>query len=313
MSPRSEMARRVGASLAKQYAARPTDSTRAALVGTVGHRYGGGLVAARRAFGPGGAPVGGMQTGARGGKYHITAGGTKSYTPLALIKQVKSKPVNPMAILPKPPKEQVEKHRASLEEARSKLSMADHRAVKMFTYGYDDTIRAHQGGEGAESLVKKRRDYLNAKGYEADQRGDSPEEHVRKAQLAGPQLESMFGRVPTAKDMPYTYRGIVADEATARRIMSSSIFSMKGKTSSTSWDPTVARSFVARGQDETNPQATHGIILKMKHKSGVGVEHISSVPVEKEILMSGKAKFKVTGRYHDKNNPNYMILEGEEI
>jgi hypothetical protein len=178
----------------------------------------------------------------------------------------------------------------------------------MFSFGYDSTIRAIQRGESSESLVAKHKEHF--KGAK-DKRGDSAEEHVRKAGLAAKQMDSVFKNSPPAP-IKEVYRGIVVPKEVADKFLSQKTFDMRGMTSSTSWDPVIARSFVSRYRSD-EPGSEYGIMLKIRHKTGVGIEHVSDVPVEKEILLRGDTRFKIKKRYKMEGDSKYLVIEAEEI
>lgn len=80
--------------------------------------------------------------------------------------------------------------------------------------------------------------------------------------------------------------------------------------SSASWSPNVALRFVepAKGDPTAGPW---GVLLELKHKSGIGVETLSSFDAEYEILFSKGTRFRITGRTRIDNN--VLLIQAEEI
>lgn len=91
----------------------------------------------------------------------------------------------------------------------------------------------------------------------------------------------------------------------------------KGATSSTSWDINRAFSFGGVSVDHNgNASSQYGIsvIYKLKNKSGIAVEHISSFEHEYEVLVSRTARFRTTGLSWAKGSNNkVLIVEAEEV
>jgi len=64
----------------------------------------------------------------------------------------------------------------------------------------------------------------------------------------------------------------------------------------------------AKGDPTAGPW---GVLLELKHKSGIGVETLSSFDAEYEILFSKGTRFRITGRTRIDNN--VLLIQAEEI
>lgn len=255
-----------------------------------------GVAAARRQ----GIPT--QMVGPRGGRYYINANGNKVYGTPPAERKAALRTRSEEEALPRPPIGAVRAHEEYTKRVADSASFAERKSVSLFTKGYDTTIRALQGGQPESALVEARRREYGDK----DKRGESPEEHVRKAKLAAADTEKFIARAAKATHIDTVYRGIHVDDATLGKLLDGSSFGMMGRTTSASWNPGIAMAF------GTNvPAGRHGVLLKMKHKSGVGIETMSSAGKhEREILLPGSAKFKITDKY--KLEDGTVVIEGVE-
>jgi hypothetical protein len=207
-------------------------------------------------------------------------------------------PGNPVEVMPRPSKDILAGHQKAMRGASAAVTPQEQEAVKRFTHGYDQTMRGLQQGK---------RDAELAAGHP---RG---EQHVAEARESLPHLESYIKKMPPAREVPYVYRGIALSKADADAMLKQGIISAdpSGKAvTSVSADPIVARSHATRNTGDGQV----GIQLKLKHRSAVGASPFASeqMKVEKELLLPGSARFRVTKRYADKSQPGQYIIEAEE-
>lgn len=207
---------------------------------------------------------------------------------------------NPVEVLPRPTKAQIAAHRATMQQAAANVTPEEAEAVRKFTRGYDQSIRAMQRGSGDNTIAGQ-----NPRGME----------HAAEARAALPLLDSYMKKMPPATDVPVVYRGIVVPRNEADALLKNPeiLADPTGRiaTTSVSADPIVARSFVARNLEGDKV----GIVLKLHHKSAVGAGDFADpkMQVEKELLLPGKARFNVIKRYSDASTPGQFIIEAEEI
>lgn len=86
-----------------------------------------------------------------------------------------------------------------------------------------------------------------------------------------------------------------------------------GGTTSTTRNPSTAYSFGKIGAGYESAKTKNRVLLVLNQKSAVGVESISEVHSELELLMPKEAKFRITGRYQAAGEKNVLIIEAEEI
>lgn len=207
-------------------------------------------------------------------------------------------PVEPLGsvpgVLPRMERDAVAAHKRAAQTMNAQVSPTAREAVRKFTRGFDDTIRRIQRGE------------LSLDDYRA-----MDPQRAAEAEQAIAGLDEFFQTAPPSKDITTAYRGLVLDETDAQRFLGSE-FDFGGMTTSASYDPIVARSFVARNRSSPDQ---FGITLKLKHRSGRSVEGLSdprNLDAEKELLFPGDASFRVTRRYVDPNDPRNIVVEAEE-
>lgn len=212
--------------------------------------------------------------------------------------------------MPRPAREAALAHEERLRQATADMDPRQLEAAKAFSWGYDDTIRQIQRGVPDDEIVAAR---AKRYGGDVDKRGESHREHIRKAKQYAKDVEEYIANGPKADDQPIVYRGMVGGDDLHERFLKRGEFDLRGQTTSTSYDPQVGRSFVSRYHDETNPATRKGVLLKLKHRSGVGIGHIAEKSVEREVLLPGKTRFRITARHLDPDNPNRLIVEAEEM
>lgn len=217
---------------------------------------------------------------------------------------------NLVRYMPRPAREAALAHEERLRQATAGMDPRQIEAAKAFSWGYDDTIRQIQRGVPDDEIVAAR---AKRYGGDVDKRGESHREHIRKAKQYAKDVEEYIANGPKADDQPIVYRGMVGGDDLHERFLTRGEFDMRGQTTSTSYDPQVGRSFVSRFHDEANPATRKGVLLKLKHNSGVGIGHIAEKAVEREVLLPGKARFRITARHLDPDNPNRLIVEAEEM
>lgn len=212
--------------------------------------------------------------------------------------------------MPRPVREAVAAHEERLRQATAGMDPAQLEAAHAFSWGYDDTIRQLQRGVPDEEIVAAR---AKRYGGDVDKRGESHREHIRKAKQYSKDVEEYIKNGPKADDQPIVYRGLVGGDDLLDRFLKRGEFDLRGQTTSASYDPQVGRSFISRFHDEANPATRNGVLLKIKHRSGVGIGHLAEKGIEREVLLPGKARFRITGRHLDPENPKRLIVEAEEM
>lgn len=211
-------------------------------------------------------------------------------------------------LMPRPTPEETARHVELLKHDHTYVPPEQAEAVRAHAFGSDDVFKRLQRGEDTDAIAA---DIQQKTGR------NTAGEHVAQAKAMLPDLERFMADTPPTPGI--VYRGIVVDEATAQKLLGQTEFGMDGAITGSSRDPMVARSFIGRGLSG-EPGATHGVTFKLKHSTGRGIEDLAEqgsgygkTGVEKEVLLPGTARFKVTGRYEDPTQPNNYIIEAEEI
>lgn len=201
----------------------------------------------------------------------------------------KTDPNNPKFINKKAQKDHLEEDHLSQDEAikiTQKLTGADYdTSKKLANAAYDFTGTQYGGIRRAYSNNDKTSDY--------GQKGQAIDEFVQKSpKWSGGTL----------------YRGIgvekqVADDILKKAIMGDPI--TQNGPSSWSSNPKIAESFSKKGYDKVRIVF---VTNKGSTKYGTSVKHLSQFPNEKEVLMSGKAKQRVTDVKYDESNKLYRLF-----
>lgn len=211
-------------------------------------------------------------------------------------------------VMPRPTRDETARHTQLLQHDHAYVTPEQADAVRAHAFGSDDVFKRLQRGEDADAI---------AADIQATTGRATAGEHVAAAQAHLPHLEEFMASAPPTPGT--VYRGIVVSDEQAQKLLGMGEIGMDGAITGSSRDPMVARSFIGRGQTG-EPGATHGVTFKLKHTTGRGIEDMveqgsgyGKTGVEKEVLLPGTARFKVTNRYVDPTKPNNYIIEAEEI
>lgn len=182
-------------------------------------------------------------------------------------------------------------------------SPARHRAIRMFSLGYDTPIRMVQNGVSPEDAA---RIY-----YDPSKADVSRGEFARQVKLAAEHIEDAIAGAPKATHIPTVFRGVNLDGFQVNRMLEEGSFNNGGMTSSFSRNPVMAEVYSFKGNKIP-------VLFKVKHKNGVGIETFSKAGTsEQEVLLPGSASFKITDSYRlpavGKNSQPVLVIEGEEI
>lgn len=179
-------------------------------------------------------------------------------------------------------------YRKSIDARLKKAKPAQRSGLKAFSYQHDFAMRELDRGISKEAVIESTMKFKGSSRREATEFVEKCAKHVKD-------VNAMFGNdALTVKDLT-VYRGMgnLNAETTSR-------FSTKGSTitvlsmSSTSRSADVASGF-AHHTPKPMPgkEPTHAIVFRMKVKRGIGFETISRFKSEREILIEGKARFRV--------------------
>ena len=133
---------------------------------------------------------------------------------------------------------------------------------------------------------------------------------AQRSKLAADRIEAFFRNPETTPTPGTVYRGLkYIDDDLFKKLAADEEFDLLA-TTSTSRTPAVAMRFA---NAEETYGATNRAFLILKQKSAVGIETISQLPHENELLLHKSTRFRVTGRYRAEGHTNVLILEAEEI
>lgn len=204
------------------------------------------------------------------------------------------------------------------------IDKAAQEAISKYSLGYDWLIRQYQQGLSYAELVDAQVAHVLEKspGLDPVYVREQAKTKVKEAMRAAHELERAFYM---AEDSPYkvTYRGIGGlSEETLNKLLGSDQIDMLGSVASTSWSPAIARNFAQSACDKVATQS-HGVFFELHRKSkGVGIEGISQIQREHEVLLHGNTRWKVkkrqrladyTGMYSDSPHSEMWHLVLEEI
>ena len=133
---------------------------------------------------------------------------------------------------------------------------------------------------------------------------------AQRSKLAADRIEAFFRNPETTPTPGTVYRGLkYIDDDLFKKLAADEEFDLLA-TTSTSRTPAVAMRFA---NAEETYGATNRAFLILKQKSAVGIETISQLPHENELLLHKSTRFRVIGRYRAEGHTNVLILEAEEI
>jgi len=193
------------------------------------------------------------------------------------------------------------------------LSTEHAEAVRRFTFGYDSTVRRLQAGESPDKIAAslQPREFAGV--------SVSGAEHVAEAQGVRQALEDALRQHAT--ELPTVYRGIGLEHDKAKSIVSGHSVDFSGKSTSTSFDPQVARSFAERNAPGYSDIDPNQVVFKLKKAQGLPAGEYADpvVKAEREAIETG-GKYKITNRYKvtDKPDANFKrepmyVVEGERV
>lgn len=208
--------------------------------------------------------------------------------------------------LPNPPLAQIRAHDAEMAELEKRFppTPEERDAIRKFSFGYDQDMRAVQRGNGDTTIVNMRRaDPKRANNSDTELR-----EHVGEARVASDALLNYIKKAPPASNAPIVYRGLRLSEEEALAMMQGRSVSIGDAVASVSDNPNIALGFAS---PENLEQV--GVLLKLEQRSARGVHNLAVTDMrnERELLMPGGAKFEIIGR-HSGGNRLY-IIEAREI
>lgn len=192
------------------------------------------------------------------------------------------------------------------------LSPEHAEAVRKFTNGYDSTIRRLQAGEHPDAIIAD----LKPREHEYP---TTAAEHVAEAQGARQALEDALAQ--HGAKLPTVYRGIGLDTDKAKGIVGSHSFDFSNKATSTSFDPSVARSFAIRNSPGYSPEEPNQLVFKLKGAEGLPAGDYADpvMRAEREAIENG-GKYKITNRYRVSDGPDnnfprepLYVVEGERV
>lgn len=184
------------------------------------------------------------------------------------------------------------------EKVLAGLSPEDVRALEMFSLGYDTPIRMVQRGISPEEATRRY--------YDPSKTDLPPHEFTKRISEASARIEGILARSPKATHVPVVYRGAVFDDFQINRMLEEGSFNNGGQVSSFSRNPMVTAGF-------GGSQSGTAVTFKVRHKNGVGIETLSEIPQEQEVLLPGSSSFKITDAYWAKGPGRRLIIEAQEL
>ena len=128
--------------------------------------------------------------------------------------------------------------------------------------------------------------YSSDVGYYKKIRDGKAPEHLKN-------IETYIKKAPVWDGMGTLYRGISLKDDQLSNFKEGSVIDMKG-LSSWSSDNKVAEKFTTIGLKKKEAKDVQKVIFVMeKCNSGTAISHLSEIPIEKEIVVSSKTKFKI--------------------
>lgn len=182
-------------------------------------------------------------------------------------------------------------------------------AVVAFSNGFDTTIRDISTGKFTfEEVVARRNAGMLKRGHPESMARST--EHCHEAMRHATELERAFWGSPDGI-IDHTYRGISElSTDTLNTILGDEVVTLGGKPSSTSAVFFVARNFAEPSVSAANPRMGHSIVFKFTNRKtkGIPMSSVSSFESEKELLLHGNTKWRVTDRKRI-NHPQARMLD----
>jgi hypothetical protein len=202
--------------------------------------------------------------------------------------------------------------RRDSERKMERLSSRERDALKAFSYKYDTIIRRYLRGDDVEEIIQ------GTMAHRKINRADA-EFQVAEAISHAHHIERIFARGVDA-DRSYSsevYRGLhgLSDDA-LETLLGETDFSFGGAPSSTSHDAAQSWMRFVEPQLEGRRPPGHGALLVLRRKSpGIPMESVSQIGGEREILLHGNTRWRITRRLRmpDINGQEVWRIEAEEI
>jgi SPP1 gp7 family putative phage head morphogenesis protein len=221
----------------------------------------------------------------------------KRFTP-AKLKNLDSSNINEHVIPSKAVRDAGDKAQFESMRFASELTQEEFNAVSRFSNGYDATVRKIQLTPNVtdDELFRWRRAHAKrqvaiGEKLELESVADTWQ-HIQTARGDASHLTSALekwrGR-QSAIDTVYRGMGAVDSELLGRWV-SEGTFDFRGQSTSTTWFGTIARSFM----DQNAQAGKYNVLLRIKTRSGVPIETISDISSERELLMRGDSRFRIT-------------------
>lgn len=172
-------------------------------------------------------------------------------------------------------------------------------SIEMFTLGFDKPIRMVQRGMSPEEATRRY--------YDPKKTDLTPHEFTKRLSSAAAHIEGALAKAPKATHVPVVFRGMTLNDFQVNRMLEEGTFNNGGMVTSFSRNPLTASTF--------GPGTGHRVLLKVKHKNGVGIETMSQIPQEQEVLLPGTSSFKITDAYRMAKGPGSgtIVIEAEEL